>query len=78
MRVSVQAAKSNLSELIDAALSGEDVVIANDGEPAVRIVPVAAEHKTFVFDLLEGKIASIPDFLEPLSEDELARWEGAA
>jgi prevent-host-death family protein len=78
MKVSVQAAKSNLSELIDAALSGEDVVIANEGKPAVRIIPVAAEGKEFRFGLLEEMVDVVPDFLAPMSESELAQWEGAA
>lgn len=78
MKVSVQAAKSNLSELIDAALSGEDVVIANEGMPAVRIVPVESVHKTFRFGILAGKLGAVPDFLEPMSEEDLAAWEGAA
>ena len=78
MKVSVQAAESNLSELIDAALSGEDVVIANEGMPAVRIVPVDSVRKTFRFGILAGKVGTVPDFLEPMSEEELAAWEGAA
>ena len=40
--VNIHAAKTNLSKLIEAALSGEDIVIAKAGTPAVRLVPVAA------------------------------------
>lgn len=74
MKVSVQAAESNLSDLIDAALSGEEVVIAKGGEPLVKIVPVA--RKKFVLGHLEGQIGEAPDFFEPMSEDDLALWEG--
>lgn len=73
MKVSVQAAESKLSELIDAALAGEEVVIATDGKPAVKIVPV---NKSLVVGLLRGQIATAPDFFEPMTEDELALWEG--
>ena len=38
----VHQAKTQLSKLIDAALKGEDVIIARDGVPAVRLVPVTA------------------------------------
>ena len=38
--VNVGEAKAQLSRLIARAEAGEDVVIARDGVPAVRIVPV--------------------------------------
>jgi prevent-host-death family protein len=39
MQVNVLEAKNRLSQLIKAARSGEEVVIANRGEPVVRLVP---------------------------------------
>jgi prevent-host-death family protein len=39
----VHEAASRLSELIDRALAGEDVVIVREGEPLVRLVPVVRE-----------------------------------
>lgn len=36
-------ARNNLSRLIEAATSGQDVVIAKRGNPVVRLVPVAPE-----------------------------------
>lgn len=74
MKFSVQAAKSNLSELIDAALSGEDVVIENEGKPDVKLV--VAERRPFKFGVLEGQLGEGPDFFEPMSEEDLALWEG--
>jgi prevent-host-death family protein len=77
MQVNVHAAKTNLSKLIDAALRGEEVVIARDNKPVVRLVAVS-ERKPFRLGLLEGKVPpeSIPDFFEPLPEEELRLWEG--
>jgi prevent-host-death family protein len=40
MKVNVLEAKNRLSQLIKAAQQGEDVVIANRGEPVVRLVPI--------------------------------------
>lgn len=37
----IHQAKTNLSKLIEAAERGEEVIIARNGKPAVRIVPVA-------------------------------------
>ncbi len=75
MQVTIHAAKTNLSKLIEAALKGEDVVIARGDTPVVRLV--AIERKSaFVFDVMADKLKGpIPDFLEPMSEDELALWE---
>ena len=75
MQVNVHAAKTQLSKLIEAALAGEDVVIARDSTPVVRLVPVRAGG--FEFDLLADRLTDEgPDFLEPMTDDELDRWEG--
>ena len=42
MQVNILEAKNRLSLLIKAARAGEDVVIANRGEPVARLVPVRA------------------------------------
>jgi prevent-host-death family protein len=39
MLVNMLDAKTQLSKLVEAALRGEDVVIANRGKPVVRLVP---------------------------------------
>ena len=43
MKVNMLEAKTQLSRLVAAALQGEEVVIAKDGTPMVRLVPVARE-----------------------------------
>ena len=42
MQVNIFEAKNRLSLLIKAAQAGEDVIIANRGEPVVRLVPARA------------------------------------
>jgi hypothetical protein len=50
-------------------------VIAEGDKPIAKLVPI--EKRGFKFGLLEGKLTgSPPDFLEPMSEEELAQWEG--
>ncbi|MBM9593898.1 type II toxin-antitoxin system prevent-host-death family antitoxin [Rhodobacteraceae bacterium MCCB 386] len=75
MQFTVHAAKSQLSRLIDAALAGEEVVIAKGSRPVVRLVPIP--QSGFRLGTLAGQLGEVPDFLEPLSEEELADWEGA-
>lgn len=44
-QVNMLEAKTRLSELVKAAQAGEDVIIANRGEPVVRLVPVRKRGK---------------------------------
>ena len=76
MQVNVHEAKSQLSKLIEAVLAGEEVIIARNDTPVVRMVPVEVKKK-FRFGVpgFEGLAESMPDFLEPMSEEELALWE---
>ena len=77
MQVTIHAAKTNLSKLIEAALAGEEVVIANGKQPVVRLVPIARTR--FTIGPLKGELTGPgPDFFEPMSESDLAVWEGDA
>lgn len=75
MLFTVHTAKSQLSKLIDAAMSGEDVVIAKGSKPVVRLV--AIPQTNFKIGLLANKVGSPPDFIEPLADEELNSWEGS-
>lgn len=74
MQFSVHTAKTQLSKLIDAALAGEEVVIAKGSKPVVRLVPIP--QSGFKLGILQGKVGAVPDFFEPLPPDELDLWEG--
>jgi len=71
--VNVHEAKTHFSRLLDAAMAGEDIIIAKAGTPCVRLVPIlTAPRKP---GALKGK-GCVPDsFFEPLSEDEMGKWE---
>jgi prevent-host-death family protein len=54
----VHEAKTNLSQLIEAALRGEEVIIARRGVPAVKLVPAEApKDKRTPLQKLEGLYA---------------------
>ena len=75
MQMNIGEAMTQLSKLIEAARRGEDVVIARDNVPMVRLVPVVTGK--FKFGILKDVLTGpIPDFLEPMSEDDLRLWEG--
>lgn len=73
-QVTVHAAKTNLSKLIDAAMAGEEIIIAKGNRPVVKLV--AIPQGKFKINILEGQLGEGPDFFEPMSEEELALWEG--
>jgi prevent-host-death family protein len=74
-QVTVHTAKTQLSRLIEAALSGEEVVIAKGDKPVVRLVPI--RRGRFQLGVLpHDALGEVPDFLAPMGEDELRAWEG--
>lgn len=44
--VNMHKAKSTLSQLVEATLRGDDVVIARNGKPIVRLVAVALQQQS--------------------------------
>lgn len=67
-------AKTQLSKLVARAEAGEDVVIARDGRPAVRLTPIR-EQDTWpsrVAGMWKGQIWMSEDFDEPMPELEAA------
>ena len=73
--VNVHQAKTQLSRLLARVEAGEDVVIARRGEPVARLVGCKPRSKRQP-DVLKGKVIIPESFLDPLSEEELAAWEG--
>jgi prevent-host-death family protein len=73
-QVTVHAAKTNLSKLIDAAMAGEEVIIAKGNKPVVKLV--AIPQGKFKMGLLAGQLGKIPDFFEPMDESDIELWEG--
>ena len=45
-QVGMHEAKTNLSKLVERAEAGEDIVIARNGKPVARLVPLAARTRS--------------------------------
>ena len=69
--VNIGAAKTRLSELIVKAEAGEDVVIARDGEPVVRLSRV--QRDTDVAGVV-AEIRAARAGLAPTPAEELIAW----
>ena len=68
-RVTIEEAKTNLPDLIEAAVKGEEVVIA-EGDQLVRLVPVPGAKPRPRFGSAEGFVNLSADFEEPLEDFE--------
>jgi prevent-host-death family protein len=61
-KVGVRAAKTQLSNLIEAALAGEEVIMTIENLPVARLVPIPQGR--FRFGVLKrGALGDGPDFL---------------
>jgi prevent-host-death family protein len=77
MEYSVHEAKTHLSKLLQQAQAGETVVITSGREkkPIVRLVPVTASPLGWLEGLIPAD--SGDKVLEPMSDEELALYEGS-
>ena len=90
MEATMHQAKTQLSKLVKAAISGEEVVLTRGQKriPVARIVPIdsasplgeisaaeALKKGERPLGLYKGQFEIGPEFFEPLPEEELALWE---
>jgi prevent-host-death family protein len=75
--VNIHEAKTNFSKLVDAASSGEEIVIAKAGKPAARLVPMEKVNVIRRFGALKGKMQIGDDFDAPLPADIIASFAGS-
>jgi antitoxin (DNA-binding transcriptional repressor) of toxin-antitoxin stability system len=62
-QINIAEAKSHFSELVKLALLGEEVIIARDNKPILKLTPVANTIKERKPGSAKGQILSIsPDF----------------
>lgn len=74
--VNIYEAKTRLSQLVDKAASGEDVVVSRNGKPLARITRLDEQKRRIKFGVLKGKVRIAPNFDAPLPDEVLAAFEG--
>ena len=74
--VSVHAAKTTLSKLLQRAEKGEEIIIARGSTPVAKLVALDYSPPKRRFGALRGELVVPRSFFEPLPPDELAQWEG--
>ena len=61
-RFNVAEAKAQFSSLVRRAIAGEEIVIARDNKPLVKLVPLAQPQQARRPGSAKGKIRMAPDF----------------
>lgn len=64
----IHEAKARLSELIEKAMLGEEVIIAKGDKPVVKLIALKPAKKPRTLGSAKGKIWIAPDFDEPLDD----------
>ena len=77
MKISnIHEAKSQLSKLIESALSGEEIIIAKAGKPLVRLIPYQENEQERIPGGWEAKVVMSDDFDEELPTNILQGFIG--
>ena len=76
MQVNIPETTEQLVSLIDRAIKGEEITLAKDGVPAVRLVPIPPAKLERPLGIDRGKIWIADDFDAPLPPDILAGFLG--
>lgn len=76
--VNLYDAKTRLSELVERAAQGEEIIIAKSGRPLARLVAFTRRTAPRPLGLLAGQIEVGADFDAPLPADMELAFEGRA
>jgi prevent-host-death family protein len=67
-QITLTEASQHLSDLIEAALKGEEIVITKENQPLVKLVPVSPVKRRPLFGSAKDLITISDDFDEPLED----------
>jgi prevent-host-death family protein len=74
--VSLYDAKTHLSQLVDRAAEGEEIMISKNGKPLARLMPLASRGPRRIPAGALGVVRIGPDFDAALPADIQAAFEG--
>ncbi len=73
--INMHQAKTHLSRLVEEVAAGAEIVIAKNGVPRAKLVPLDAP-RSIKFGVLKGRIRYPEDFDAPLPAAVIASFEG--
>jgi prevent-host-death family protein len=77
MIVNIHEAKTHLSQLVDRAAAGEEIIIARAGKPVCRLAPLTPARQPRTLGLFAGEPFSMASDFDHLPDDVAAAFEGA-
>jgi prevent-host-death family protein len=75
-KINIYDAKTRLSQLVEEAASGKDIVIARAGRPVARLTRLRETVRKRRLGILNGRFRIPEDFNRPLPDDVLRSFEG--
>lgn len=67
-QINIEEASKHLPDLIEAALRGEEIVIAKDDQPVVKLTPVSPVKRRRQPGSAKGLVTISDDFDDPLED----------
>jgi prevent-host-death family protein len=74
----IHEAKTHLSRLVDEAANGEPFIIAKEGKPLVKVMPLGDQSGNQIqrLDFLKGEQFVIPDDFDNFAREQMAELFG--
>jgi prevent-host-death family protein len=76
MLINIHDAKTRFSKIVNQVLKGDEIIIARDGKPLVRLVPYTETPEIRKGGQFKGIIEISDDFDAPLPDDLLKSFYG--
>ncbi len=76
MLVNIHDAKTHFSKYINQVLKGEEIIIARDGKPLIKLVPYTENPQVRRGGQFRGVIQMSDDFDAPLPDEILKHFYG--
>jgi prevent-host-death family protein len=77
LEVNINEIKAKLSEYLDKVMAGETVIICKRNVPIAEIKAIEQPKKgQRPLGLARGQVIIHDSFFDPMTEEELALWEG--
>lgn len=72
--INIHQAKTHFSKLINAALAGEEIIIAKDGKPLITLTPYKKAESKRKGGQFKGMLEISSDFDKPLPPEILEKF----
>lgn len=67
-QVDISVAQTQITELLQSALQGEEIIITRDNHPILKLIQVSSQPKRRQRGSAKGQIWMTADFDEPLED----------